>query len=84
MKKYAVSEKNSLGREYPENKSPLRNDFQRDRDRINLHLTLMNGQFPSKSVIPQASALILFETYRLHDSRKLVFYTSIFEKRMNE
>ncbi len=34
MKKYAVSEKNSLGREYPENKSPLRNDFQRDRDRI--------------------------------------------------
>ncbi|MDA9914007.1 deoxyguanosinetriphosphate triphosphohydrolase [Methylophilaceae bacterium] len=34
MKKYAVSEKNSLGREYLENKSPLRNDFQRDRDRI--------------------------------------------------
>ncbi|MDC0626316.1 deoxyguanosinetriphosphate triphosphohydrolase [Methylophilaceae bacterium] len=34
MKKYAVSEKNSLGREHLENKSPLRNDFQRDRDRI--------------------------------------------------
>jgi len=34
MKKYAVSEKNSLGRVYLENKSPLRNDFQRDRDRI--------------------------------------------------
>ena len=34
MKKYAVSEKSSLGREYLENKSPLRNDFQRDRDRI--------------------------------------------------
>jgi len=34
MKKYAVSEDNSLGREYLENKSPLRNDFQRDRDRI--------------------------------------------------
>ena len=34
MKKYAVSEDNSFGREYPENKSPLRNDFQRDRDRI--------------------------------------------------
>ena len=34
MKKYAVSEKNSLGRDYLENKSPLRNDFQRDRDRI--------------------------------------------------
>ena len=34
MKKYAVSEKNSLGRKYLENKSPLRNDFQRDRDRI--------------------------------------------------
>jgi dGTPase len=34
MKNYAVSEKNSLGREYLENKSPLRNDFQRDRDRI--------------------------------------------------
>jgi dGTPase len=34
MKNYAVSEKNSLGREYQENKSPLRNDFQRDRDRI--------------------------------------------------
>ena len=34
MKKYAVNEGNSLGREYIENKSPLRNDFQRDRDRI--------------------------------------------------
>ena len=34
MKNYAVSEKNSFGREYLENKSPLRNDFQRDRDRI--------------------------------------------------
>ena len=34
MKKYAVSEENSFGREYLENKSPLRNDFQRDRDRI--------------------------------------------------
>jgi len=34
MKKYAVHEENSLGREYLENKSPLRNDFQRDRDRI--------------------------------------------------
>ncbi|MFY0649213.1 MAG: deoxyguanosinetriphosphate triphosphohydrolase [Methylophilaceae bacterium] len=34
MKNYAVSEKNSLGRECLENKSPLRNDFQRDRDRI--------------------------------------------------
>jgi dGTPase len=34
MKEYAVHEDNSLGREYLENKSPLRNDFQRDRDRI--------------------------------------------------
>ena len=34
MKKYAVHEGNSFGREYAENKSPLRNDFQRDRDRI--------------------------------------------------
>ena len=34
MKEYAVHEENSLGREYLENKSPLRNDFQRDRDRI--------------------------------------------------
>jgi len=34
MKKYAIREDNSLGREYLENKSPLRNDFQRDRDRI--------------------------------------------------
>jgi len=34
MKNYAVSEKNSFGRKYLENKSPLRNDFQRDRDRI--------------------------------------------------
>ena len=34
MKKYAVSEDNSLGREFLETKSPLRNDFQRDRDRI--------------------------------------------------
>ena len=34
MKKYAVHEANSLGREHLENKSPLRNDFQRDRDRI--------------------------------------------------
>ena len=34
MKAYAVSEQNSLGRVYDEPKSPLRNDFQRDRDRI--------------------------------------------------
>ena len=34
MKKYAVSETNSLGREFTEIRSPLRNDFQRDRDRI--------------------------------------------------
>jgi dGTPase len=34
MKEYAVHEDNSQGREYLENKSPLRNDFQRDRDRI--------------------------------------------------
>ena len=34
MKKYAVSQHNSLGREFLEDKSPLRNDFQRDRDRI--------------------------------------------------
>jgi dGTPase len=34
MKKYAAHEDNSLGREYLEKKSPLRNDFQRDRDRI--------------------------------------------------
>jgi dGTPase len=34
MKEYAVHEDNSKGREYLENKSPLRNDFQRDRDRI--------------------------------------------------
>jgi len=34
MKPYAVSEQNSLGRIYDEPKSPLRNDFQRDRDRI--------------------------------------------------
>lgn len=34
MKKYAVHENNSLGRRYLEKKSPLRNDFQRDRDRI--------------------------------------------------
>jgi len=34
MKSYAVSEQNSLGRIYDEPKSPLRNDFQRDRDRI--------------------------------------------------
>jgi dGTPase len=34
MKPYAVSEHNSLGRIYDEPKSPLRNDFQRDRDRI--------------------------------------------------
>jgi len=34
MKNYAVSEDNSLGREFFESKSPLRNDFQRDRDRI--------------------------------------------------
>jgi dGTPase len=34
MKKFAVHEGNSLGREYLEKKSPLRNDFQRDRDRI--------------------------------------------------
>ena len=34
MKKYAVHENNSFGRKYLENKSPLRNDFQRDRDRI--------------------------------------------------
>ena len=34
MKPYAVSEQNSLGRIFDEPKSPLRNDFQRDRDRI--------------------------------------------------
>ena len=34
MKTYAASEQNSLGRVYDEPKSPLRNDFQRDRDRI--------------------------------------------------
>jgi dGTPase len=34
MKPYAVSEQNSLGRIYDEPKSPLRNDFQRDRDRV--------------------------------------------------
>jgi len=34
MKKYAVSENNSFGREVLEKRSPLRNDFQRDRDRI--------------------------------------------------
>ena len=34
MKSYAVSEQNSLGRIHDEPKSPLRNDFQRDRDRI--------------------------------------------------
>ena len=34
MKAYAVDENNSLGRSYLEPKSPLRNDFQRDRDRI--------------------------------------------------
>jgi dGTPase len=34
MKSYAVSEQNSHGRIYDEPKSPLRNDFQRDRDRI--------------------------------------------------
>jgi dGTPase len=34
MKPYAVSKQNSLGRIYDEPKSPLRNDFQRDRDRI--------------------------------------------------
>ena len=34
MKKYAAHEGNSQGREYLEDKSPLRNDFQRDRDRI--------------------------------------------------
>ena len=34
MKPYAVSEQNSLGRINDEPKSPLRNDFQRDRDRI--------------------------------------------------
>ena len=34
MKPYAVSEHNSLGRIHDEPKSPLRNDFQRDRDRI--------------------------------------------------
>jgi len=34
MKTYAVSEQNSLGRIHDEPKSPLRNDFQRDRDRI--------------------------------------------------
>ena len=34
MKQYAVHEANSLGREHLEKKSPLRNDFQRDRDRI--------------------------------------------------
>ena len=34
MKSCAVTEQNSLGRVYDEPKSPLRNDFQRDRDRI--------------------------------------------------
>ena len=34
MKSYAVSEQNSHGRIHDEPKSPLRNDFQRDRDRI--------------------------------------------------
>jgi len=34
MKSFAVTEQNSLGRVYDEPKSPLRNDFQRDRDRI--------------------------------------------------
>ena len=34
MKTFAASEQNSLGRVYDEPKSPLRNDFQRDRDRI--------------------------------------------------
>jgi len=34
MKSYAANEQNSLGRVYDEPKSPLRNDFQRDRDRI--------------------------------------------------
>ena len=34
MKPYAASEQNSRGRIYDEPKSPLRNDFQRDRDRI--------------------------------------------------
>ena len=34
MKSYAVTEQNSLGRVYDEPRSPLRNDFQRDRDRI--------------------------------------------------
>jgi dGTPase len=34
MNPYAVSEQNSLGRIHDEPKSPLRNDFQRDRDRI--------------------------------------------------
>ena len=34
MKTYAVTEQNSFGRVYDEPKSPLRNDFQRDRDRI--------------------------------------------------
>src|SRR6056300_1535550 len=34
MKSYAVTEQNSLGRIHDEPKSPLRNDFQRDRDRV--------------------------------------------------
>ena len=34
MKPYAVSEQNSFGRIHDEPQSPLRNDFQRDRDRI--------------------------------------------------
>src|SRR6056300_1184517 len=34
MKPYAVSEQNSLGRIHEEPKSLLRNDFQRDRDRV--------------------------------------------------
>jgi dGTPase len=34
MNSYAVTEKNSRGRAIAEPKSPLRNDFQRDRDRI--------------------------------------------------
>lgn len=34
MTNYAVSEKNSRGRKYPEKQHPWRSDFERDRDRI--------------------------------------------------
>ena len=34
MSSYAVTEKNSRGRAYPEKPHPYRSDFERDRDRI--------------------------------------------------